>query len=63
MAPPDIQTSVEGMAEAIDRSADADPTDPLGALGKGLVNAAMHAGDFQRVGEYVDRHCEITTRP
>jgi hypothetical protein len=35
--------------------------DPVGAIAQGLGSSLSSAGAFQRVGDYLDDHCPVTS--
>jgi hypothetical protein len=61
VAPDEIQSDVEHIRDSLkeqQQAAGGAVGDPLGALGRSLVSGLMTMDSWQRVGSYVDQHCE-----
>jgi len=62
-APSDIEPDVHAMRDAAKSSADATKkaiTDPLGAIGSGLVTALQSSGSSHAVDSYLQSHCDLS---
>jgi len=61
VAPDEIRSDVEHIRDSLKEQqqvAGEAVTDPLGALGRGLVSGLMTMDSWERVGSYVDQNCE-----
>lgn len=63
-APDDIRSDTEAARDAMKKEQDAvgeGLSDPLGALGKSLGAGLTSSGSFQRVNDYLDEHCPVSS--
>jgi hypothetical protein len=63
-APDEIRSDTEAAQHSLEDQQDSlgdALSDPLGALGSGLVNGLTSAGSFSRVDAYLNQHCPVNS--